>query len=279
LLRSSVYWWSRYCSACGARHRTTKADWPASRGARSAPPCPRTAVRISWRLFRDTNLGPDANRGQFSGRAEHPQDQQQDHHHPDAHEHDGPSIWHAVSPLGRAPAPYSSPRGRFLAYSIGLLINPTSINAESALQDLTAAAHSLGRQTLVLRASSGPEIDKVFASLRELRAGALVVAGDNFFDSRSTQLGALALRHAVPAIYQTREFAIVGGFMSYGANIADYQRRFGVYVGRILQGEKPADPPVQASTKYEFVINLKTARALGIEVPPGPLAIADEVIE
>jgi putative ABC transport system substrate-binding protein len=166
-----------------------------------------------------------------------------------------------------------------LAYSISLLLNPTSINAESALQDLTAAAHSLGRQTLVLRASSGPEIDKVFASLRELRAGALVVAGDNFFDSRSTQLGALALRHAVPAIYQTREFAIVGGFMSYGANIADYQRRFGVYVGRILQGEKPADPPVQASTKYEFVINLKTARALGIEVPPGPLAIADEVIE
>jgi putative tryptophan/tyrosine transport system substrate-binding protein len=142
--------------------------------------------------------------------------------------------------------------------SIGLLINPTSINAESALQDLTAAAHSLGRQTLVLRASSAPEIDKVFASFRELRAGALVVAGDNFFDSRSAHLGALTLRHAVPAIYQTREFAIRGGFMSCGANIADYQRRFGVYVGRILQGEKPAHLPVQVSTKYELVINLSS---------------------
>jgi putative ABC transport system substrate-binding protein len=163
--------------------------------------------------------------------------------------------------------------------SIGLLINPTSINAESALQDLTAAAHGLGRQTLFLRASSAPEIDKVFVSLRELRAGALVVAGDSFFDSRSAHLGALALRHAVPAIYQTREFANVGGFMSYGAKIADYQRRFGVYVGRILQGEKPADLPVQASTKYEFVINLKTAKALGLDVPPTLLARADEVIE
>jgi putative ABC transport system substrate-binding protein len=130
-----------------------------------------------------------------------------------------------------------------------------------------------------LHASAERDFDTVFASLRQLGAGGLVIGNDTFFSTRSGQLAALALRHAVPAIFQYRQFVEAGGLMSYGGNLTDNYRLTGVYAGRILKGEKPNDLPVMQSTKVELIINLKTAKVLGLDVPPTLLARADEVIE
>ena len=166
------------------------------------------------------------------------------------------------------------------ATAIALLVNPTSPNlAEAQSRDLQTPARTLGLQIHVLRASTDRDFDTVFATLAELRAGGLVVSSDSFFFSRSEQLAVLAARHAVPAIFGFRESAVAGGLMSYGGGLVDSHRWIGVYAGRILKGEKPSDLPVQQSTKVELVINLKTAKALGLEVPPTLLTRADEVIE
>jgi len=161
-----------------------------------------------------------------------------------------------------------------------LLVNPTNPYTEILSRNLQAAARSLGLQLHILQASTEHDFDAVFATLVKLRSGGLVIGGGEvFLDSRHGQLAALALRHAVPTIYQGRDFALAGGLMSYGGSTMDSYRVAGAYAGRILKGEKPADLPVQQTTKVELVINLKTARALGLEVPPTLLARADEVIE
>jgi putative ABC transport system substrate-binding protein len=166
------------------------------------------------------------------------------------------------------------------ATSLALLINPTSPNlAETQSRDLQTAARSRGLQLHVLRASSDPEFETAFESVARLRAAGLVISSDSFFFSRSNQLATLAARHAVPAIFGFREFVAAGGLMSYGGSLAESFRWVGVYTGRIVKGEKPADLPVQQSTKIELFINLKTAQALGLEVPPTLLTRADEVIE
>ena len=163
---------------------------------------------------------------------------------------------------------------------IAALVNPTApVLAETMTRDLQAAARTLALELHVLHASSEREIDTAFTTLVQLRAGALVIGTDALFNSRSEQLAGLALRHAVPAIYQFREFVSAGGLMSYSTTVVDTYRLLGVYTGRILKGEKPADLPVQAPVKYELVINMKTAKALVLEVPPMLLARADEVIE
>jgi putative ABC transport system substrate-binding protein len=163
---------------------------------------------------------------------------------------------------------------------LGLLINPTNfVQSETLSRDVQAAARSVGLEIHVLRASTERDIDAVFASLSQLRVGALVIGADAFFNGRSEQLAALALRYAVPAIYQYRIFAAAGGLMSYGGNIAESYRQVGVYVGRILKGENPAALPVQQFTKVELILNLKTAKALGLTVPLTLLGRADEVIE
>ena len=165
------------------------------------------------------------------------------------------------------------------ANTIALLHNPTNAVAEIQSKDLQAAASKLGLNLYVLHASSEGEFDTAFDALRQLRAGGLVIGTDGFLVSRSQQLAALTLRHAVPAIFQYRAFAEAGGLMSYGGSVTDSYRLSGIYTGRILKGEKPADLPVQAPTKYELVINLKTAKALGLTVAPTLLARVDEVIE
>jgi putative ABC transport system substrate-binding protein len=162
---------------------------------------------------------------------------------------------------------------------IAALINPTSPDAESLTRDLKAATATLGLTLHVLHASSARDFDTAFATLLQLRAGALVIVTDALFISRSEQLAALTVRHRVPAIFQYLEFVSAGGLMSYAGSGTEPSRRVGVYTGRILKGEKPADLPVLQSTKFEFVINLQTARELGIEVAPAMLSIADEVIE
>jgi putative ABC transport system substrate-binding protein len=161
---------------------------------------------------------------------------------------------------------------------VAALINPNTPAAETQSTDLQMAARTLGLKLHVLHASTERDVDTVFANLLQLGAGGLVVGNDPFFTTRSGQLAALALRHAVPAIFQYRQFAAAGGLMSYGGNLADHYR-LTVYTGRILKGEKPADLPVMQSTKVELIINLKTAKALGLEVPPTLLSRADEVIE
>ncbi|HEV2548540.1 MAG TPA: ABC transporter substrate-binding protein [Stellaceae bacterium] len=162
---------------------------------------------------------------------------------------------------------------------VALLVNPTSPFAESLSRDAQAAAGALGLQLHVVQASTQRDFDPVFTTLVQLRAGTLVIGGDTFLGSRREQIAALALRHLVPAIEPSREFPAAGGLLGYGPSIKDAWRLAGVYVGRILKGEKPADMPVQQVTKVELVINLKTAKALGLEVPATLLARADEVIE
>ena len=166
------------------------------------------------------------------------------------------------------------------ATMIAGLVNPTNpVIAETETRDLQAAARTLGLTLHVLHASSEQEIDTAFMTLGQLRADALVIGTDAVFNSRSEQLAALTLRYAVPAIYQFREFVLSGGLASFGTTVVDTYRRLGVYTGRILKGEKPADLPVQQATKLHLIINMKTANALGITVPLPLVGRADEVIE
>ena len=166
------------------------------------------------------------------------------------------------------------------ATRIAVLINPANAPVtETMLRDIPEAAHALGLQIQVLKASTSREINEAFATLVRDSADALFEAPDAFFSSRRVQLAILAARHAIPAVYSQREFPDVGGLMSYGVDIAERLRQSGIYTGQILKGANPADLPVTQSTKFEFVINLQTANALGLEVPPGLSARADEVIE
>jgi putative tryptophan/tyrosine transport system substrate-binding protein len=160
-----------------------------------------------------------------------------------------------------------------------IVVNPTSPTADSQLRNLYAAADSLGVQLHILHASTEQAFDTVFTVLPQLRAGGLVFTSDPYFANRSTQLAALAVRHAVPAITQSRDFAIAGGLMSYGGDFEQSHRQAGIYVGRILKGEKPSDLPVQQVTKVELFINLKAANTLGLTVPPSLINRADMVIE
>jgi putative tryptophan/tyrosine transport system substrate-binding protein len=163
---------------------------------------------------------------------------------------------------------------------IALLVNPANpVLADTLSRGLQAAARAIRQQILVVTASTESDLDTAFTTLVKRRVGALVVGNDPFFNSRPDQLVALAARHAMPAIYPYRELAVAGGLMSYGSNLADPYRLVGVYTGRILKGEKPTDLPIQQSTKVEFVINLKTAKALGLTFPITLLDRADEVIE
>jgi putative ABC transport system substrate-binding protein len=162
---------------------------------------------------------------------------------------------------------------------MALLVNPTNPNAETISRDTEAAARTLGVQIHLLHATTDRDFDTVFATIVQLRAGGLVIGPDTFFNGRSEQLSALVLRRAVPTIYQYREFAAAGGLMSYGGSETDAYRLAGVYAGRILKAERPADLPVQRATRTELFINLKTAKTLGIAVPLALLTRADEVIE
>jgi putative ABC transport system substrate-binding protein len=166
------------------------------------------------------------------------------------------------------------------AVRIGVLVNPRNpVNAESTLRGVQEAAPSIGLQTQILNASTSGEIDAVFATFTRERPDALFVAGDAFFFDRRVQFATLTAREKIPAAYSIRELVVAGGLMSYGSDLADGFRQVGVYTGSILKGAKPGDLPVLQSTKFEFVINLQTARALGIDVPSGVISIADEVIE
>ena len=162
---------------------------------------------------------------------------------------------------------------------IAVLVNPNNARAERDTVDIQAAASAAGQRVLLLRAGTPGELDANFLDLIRAEAGALLVTSDAFFTSRHQQLVMLAARHAVPAIYGQRQFADAGGLISYGSNVADSHRQAGVYVGRILKGAKPADLPVMQPVKFDLVINLKTAKALGLDLPAKVLALADEVIE
>ena len=165
------------------------------------------------------------------------------------------------------------------ATTIAALVNSTNPAGETQSKDLQAAARTLGLQVPVLRASAERDFDSVFASLVQMRAGGLVIGSDAFFNSRCEQLAALTVRHAMPAISLYREFAAAGGLMSYGTSITDIYRLAGGYTGRILKGDKPADLPVQQATRIELIINMKTAKALGLTFPLTLLGRADQVIE
>jgi putative tryptophan/tyrosine transport system substrate-binding protein len=166
------------------------------------------------------------------------------------------------------------------AATVGLLVNPTNPLAEAVAKDSQAAAHILGLQLHVLHAGTEGDFDAVFKSMVQLRGAALIIASaDPLFGSRAEQLGRLALHHRVPAIHQFRGFTAAGGLASYGGRFTETYRQVGLYTGRILKGERPADLPVVQSSRVELILNLKTAKALGLEVPPSLLARADEVIE
>jgi putative ABC transport system substrate-binding protein len=165
------------------------------------------------------------------------------------------------------------------AARFAVLVNANNPTYEAMIVDARAAATAIGRQLEILTVSTNGEIDAAFASLKQKQVEALLVAPDPLFISRRVQLQSLAMRYAVPAIFSLREVAEAGGLMSYGSSSIDLFRQTGVYVGRILKGEKPADMPVLQPTKFEFVINMQTARILGIEVPATLLATADAVIE
>jgi putative tryptophan/tyrosine transport system substrate-binding protein len=165
------------------------------------------------------------------------------------------------------------------ADTIAALVNPKNPNAEKQLIDLQAAAARFGRKLRALKAVNESEIDMAFTALALTHIGALTVAGDGFFYSRRNEIVTLAAKHAIPTIYQRREFTDAGGLISYGTDFEEMNRQSGIYVGRILKGEKPADLPVMQPTKFELVINLKTAKALGLTIPETLLATADEVIQ
>src|SRR5262249_10445940 len=165
------------------------------------------------------------------------------------------------------------------AATIGVLVNPKYSLAESQLRDAHEAAHAIGLAIHALMASTDEEIDKTFETISKERIPAILQGADPFFDTRRAKLVTLAARHAVPTMYHFREFPIADGLMSYGIDILDVYYQVGIYTGRILKGTKPADIPVMQPTKFEFVINLKTAKALGLDIPPKLLALADEVIE
>ena len=165
------------------------------------------------------------------------------------------------------------------ATRIGLLVNPDNANSEALTREMEAAASAIGVQIEVIRANDSPGIDAAFATLVRNKTGALVVGADPFFFSRRLQFATRATHHAIPAVYTVREFPEAGGLMSYGTSVTEVYRRLGDYTGRILKGAKPEDLPVVQSTKFEFVINIPTARALGLDIPPTLLARADEVIE
>jgi ABC-type uncharacterized transport system substrate-binding protein len=162
---------------------------------------------------------------------------------------------------------------------IALLVNPNGVNPEGVIREVQEAARARGLQLHIWKADSEAEIDAAFASLAQQHADALLVSANPFFDTRRDQLLALAARHAVPAMYAWREFATTGGLISYGASLADVYRQLAIYAGKILNGANPAELPVQQPTKFELVINLKTAEALGLTIPQSILARADEVIE
>jgi putative ABC transport system substrate-binding protein len=165
------------------------------------------------------------------------------------------------------------------ATMIAVLLNDTNPNAESQSTDLREAARIFGLQLHIVSTGSERDFDSAVATIAQMRAGALLVASDPFFFSKRRQLVALAARHAIPTMYDFRAYVEAGGLASYSTDLADAGRQAGIYVGRILKGEKPADLPVMQSTRFEFLINLKTAKVLGIEVPPGLSARADEIIE
>jgi putative ABC transport system substrate-binding protein len=162
---------------------------------------------------------------------------------------------------------------------VGVLVNPGNPNADTVSADLVKTGRALGLQIHVVHASAESDFDRVFARLHDVSAGALVIGADPFFNSMSERIASLTIEHALPTIYQYRKFVEAGGLISYSASLMDSHRQLGVYVGQILSGAKPADLPVQQSTKVELIINLKTARALGLNLPLALLARADEVIE
>jgi putative ABC transport system substrate-binding protein len=162
---------------------------------------------------------------------------------------------------------------------IFLLLNPTNPNADTISRDLEAAVLRLGLQSHILLASTDRDLDAVFAKLADMRAGALLIGADVFFSVRSEQLAMLTVRHKLPAIFQTRQFAAAGGLASYATDVRDQYRLVGLYTGRVLKGDKPADLPVQQATKVELIINIKSAKTLAVTVPLPLLGRADDVIE
>ena len=165
------------------------------------------------------------------------------------------------------------------AKTIGLLVNPANPNTQYYIRNVQVAADALGRKVLVLRAATETELTKALETLAEQRVGAFIAVLDVFFFRQREQIVSWAARHAVPGMYGSRDFPETGGLMSYGSSLDDAYRQEGVYVGRVLRGEKPGDLPVQQAVKIELVLNLRTAKALGLTVPPTLLGRADEVIE